>query len=545
MFTPAIAAAVLVVLAGVLAIFAARAGADFLPSLNVRHPALATLTPTRNAPPPRVSRRVILVIIDGLRLKDSFGTPYLTSLRRAGIDAAARSHFPTISRANYVSIVTGVPPAASGVRSNDYNWPVPLDNLMARAKDAGLDSAYVADYTPSFGFLFPDDVTDLYYTPWPGGFERAAKAIVERDYPLVVLLPGKVDAMGHRYGADSPEYQNAISFVDRQLASALASVDLSRDTIIICADHGHTDSGGHGGIENEVMRVPLIMAGAGIREGAAIGPANLIDIAPTVAALLGISAPGHGLGRPLTSALALDPTTRASIDRAGSLRAARNIALLSDLERAEASALDASRTRRVGFVVLLCAIGIALIFVGRRIGALHIDWRVLAIAVPAFPVAYYALLDTFGQHFSLSAIPDRSDAMDLVFAFGLVSTGIHILASRVALRGRVVLRDRLAAANALTLCGMFVSILPGGLMWAVLSERSSVSLPSPSMVLLIPATYIAVACYALASAVTLTLEILIFFARAVDPRMRLRRLERAAARERRRLDDTSDATLDK
>ncbi|HET6612163.1 MAG TPA: alkaline phosphatase family protein, partial [Kofleriaceae bacterium] len=331
MFAPAVAAAILVVLAGVLAVFSARAGAGYLPGLNVRQPALARLTPTRNAPPARASRRVIVVIIDGLRLSDSFGTPYLTSLRRAGIDAAARSHFPTISRANYVSIVTGVPPVASGVRSNTYHWPVDLDSLMARARDAGLASAFVGDYSPGLAFMFPDDFTDLYYTPWPGGFERAATAVIDRDYPLVVLLPGKVDAMGHRFGADSREYRDAVRFVDDQLAHALAGVDLSRDTIIVCADHGHTDSGGHGGTEDEVMEVPLIMAGAGIRAGAAIGPAQLIDIAPTAAALLGISAPGHGLGRPLTEALAASAATRSALDHAGTLRAARNNALLSEI----------------------------------------------------------------------------------------------------------------------------------------------------------------------------------------------------------------------
>ena len=41
--------------------------------------------------------------------------------------------------------------------------------------------------------------------------------------------------------------------------------------------------------------------------------------------------------------------------------------------------------------------------------------------------------------------------------------------------------------------------------------------------------------HALAVAVTLGLEIVVFFARAVDPRVRLRRLERAAQRERRRI----------
>jgi hypothetical protein len=171
---------------------------------------------------------------------------------------------------------------------------------------------------------------------------------------------------------------------------------------------------------------------------------------------------------------------------------------------------------------------------------LHIDWRVLAIAVPAFPLTYYALLDLLGQRVSLSALPDRADALDRLFHFGLVSTAVQIVAGWIALRGRVILRDRLAAANALTLCGMLVAWLPAGLMWALFGPRTFLEPPASRVMVLVPATYIAVACHALAAAVTLGLEIVVFFARAVDPRVRLRRLERAAERERRRLENRGE-----
>jgi len=40
------------------------------------------------------------------------------------------------------------------------------------------------------------------------------------------------------------------------------------------------------------------------------------------------------------------------------------------------------------------------------------------------------------------------DALGVLFRFGLVSTAVQVMAGWIAMRGRVVLRDRLAAANA-------------------------------------------------------------------------------------------------
>src|SRR5206468_1177339 len=106
------------------------------------------------------------------------------------------------------------------------------------------------------------------------------------------------------------EYRTAAEIADHALARALGRVDLAQDAIIITADHGHTNRGGHGGVEPEVMSVPLIVAGAGVKPGASADDAHLVDIAPTVAALLGLPAPGQGLGRTLTELLALEPASR-------------------------------------------------------------------------------------------------------------------------------------------------------------------------------------------------------------------------------------------
>lgn len=543
-FGPVVTAIVLVILGGAMALSAWRASDGYRPALNQDRPALQAVPPAlTGGHTPRLARRVVIVIIDGLRLRSSYGYDQLDQLRREGVDAVARSHYPTYSRPNHVAILTGVPPAWSGVRNNAYGWPVVLDSIMDRANAAGLRSAYAADLAFGAGLMFHDDFEAVHYAPWPRGFAKGARLVIEENYPLVVLLPGAVDAAGHAHGAASEAYAAATAQVDRELGAALAGLDLGKDAVIVTADHGHTDPGGHGGLEKEVLEVPLIMAGAGVRPGAALGEAWVTDVAPTAAALLGVPAPGHALGRTLVEALDVDPAVRAQLVAADRERLERNQGVIDRARRDAEPEIAHTRRVRLALVAGLFALGIALLLVGRRMGALHVDWRVLAIAVPAFPLTYYALLDIVGQNVSLSALPDRDDALNELFQFGLASTAVQVVAGWVALRGRVVLRDRMAAANALTACGMLIAWVTAGLMWALFSPGTFVEPPTSTVLVLVPATYIAAACHALAVAVTLGLEIVVFFARAVDPRVRLRRLERAAQRERRRIARESSDVL--
>src|SRR6185503_3103171 len=118
------------------------------------------------------------------------------------------------------------------------------------------------------------------------------------------------DRAGHAAGVGT-RYRAAARDVDRMLRAAFGAIDFTRDAVIVTADHGHVAPGGHGGIEPEVSHVPLILVGAGIVPGAHANDARLIDVAPTIAALLGIPAPGHAEGRTLTELLALSPAAAA------------------------------------------------------------------------------------------------------------------------------------------------------------------------------------------------------------------------------------------
>lgn len=566
------AALALVVVGAVGAVQAGRTGASCMFDLEQVEPALARVPPALPDPrTPRLARRVFLVVIDGLRLDRSYELPFLDELRRRGVDGQATSHYPTWSRPNYVSILTGVPPYASGVRTNHHDTPVALDSLMDRARAAGLHVATATDHdvlprlflrrrgtlaplhapldtatqaalgtgaqaglnmdadlaidvdsleepiarsgvhAPDADLASPFD--DARFAPWPGGFSEAGSALAAGDADLVVLLVGAVDVAGHARGGDSPAYRLAAATADHAIARVLAHIDLSQDAVIITADHGHTGRGGHGGTEPEVLAVPLIAAGSGIRPGADVTDARLIDIAPTVSALLALPAPGHGLGRTLTEVLALDDHARAQRMASDQTRLAITHTTVHNAQSAAAADVRAHRAARIAIVLggALLAVGLAILLIRRRV--LRLDHRVLLVSVPAFFVVYYGLLATLGQQFSPSLLPAQGHLAGQLARYGVISMIVQLVASLWALRNQPTLGERLSAANGIAWTGLMLTMVAAGLIWAFFPPPY-VDLPGPVWLVLIPAALVAVACAAINVALTLAIEVIIFAARA-------------------------------
>ncbi|MFN0245654.1 MAG: alkaline phosphatase family protein [Kofleriaceae bacterium] len=538
---------------------AVRAGSSFMFDLEQVTPALARAEPIApDAKTPRLARRVFLVIVDGLSLDHSYELPFLDDLRRRGVDSEASSHYPTWSRPNYVSILTGVPPMASGVRTNHHYTPVQLDTLMDRTHAAKLTVASATDYdvlprlflrkrgearaplspealddmvaeaeadldeieideaaagvhAPDADLVSPFD--DARYAPWPGGFSEAGAALVEEHADLVVMLVGAVDAAGHEHGAASEEYRVATEGADRALARVLGNVDLANDAIVVVADHGHTERGGHGGVEPEVLAVPLVAAGAGIIAGTTPKDARLIDVAPTVAALLGIPAPGHGLGRTLVEILALSPDDAARRLAADNARLTATTAIVAAAEARAAVARLAHRAARFALVGGGVALAIVLAIVLRKRRVLSFDVRALLVTVPAFFIVYYALIGLLGQRFSPSLLPAQGHLAGTLIRFGIAAAIVQLLANLWALHDKPTLAERLASANGIAWVGLLLAMVPAGVLWAIYPPPY-VTLPGPSWLVLIPAVQVAVAAAAVTVALTLLVEVIIFASRA-------------------------------
>ena len=112
---------------------------------------------------------------------------------------------------------------------------------------------------------------------------------------LVIIHLLAPDLAAHHWGGASEQYLEVVRNADSQLARILAALDLNTAALLVTADHGHLDQGGHGGGEPVVLHVPFVSVGKGIRAGT-YPIASLADIAPTVAVLLGTSIPAHNQG---------------------------------------------------------------------------------------------------------------------------------------------------------------------------------------------------------------------------------------------------------
>lgn len=464
---------------------------------------------------PRLTDAVVLVTIDGLGIDESH-LPFLNELRARGIDAVAEVPYPTISRPNYVSILTGVPPADSGVRANRVAIPVEVDTTLDRVQaggmrvgasgDAGMQPTLFARHARTLnGTSYRESPvphgTRLAPIPpvtWPVDDARRAASLAEvapvvaelaRTTAFVPVLVIDVDHQGHHHGI-GPEYRQAAREVDAMLRDLISRIDLTHATVIITADHGHVAPGGHGGREREVMHVPLILIGQGIRAGVRLADPHTIDLAPTVAALLGVPAPGHAEGRTLVEAIDL-----------GRDQAARRLALdairstvMHDVARA------ATPVRPVGWrlglaVIVTIAVGV-LGYALRRV----LDVRVLgaSIGTGAMFVAMAAV--THGT-FSPSYIPSLSRTIQLT-VIGLAVASIGQAVAMLWLTRRASDRVRTVIAQTVVGLGGSLALLAFVRAWFAIPF---VVPPSPFWMVAIPTLELGVTACAFGCALALAI----------------------------------------
>jgi hypothetical protein len=273
-----------------------------------------------------LARQVVLVLVDGLSLRASRGLPFLDELRAKGADFDGLAGEPSLSLPGRAVLLSGARPEVNGQLTNYNPRPIKVDHVFAAAKQQGLLTALAAGR--SGGLLFgPSLQRGVVYGKDPetaplGAYEaslreqaRQSQALLDRfrGAPGFVMIElHLVDKAGHGWGARSEEYRRAAVQVDEAIRSLAARLELAQDALVVTADHGHVAAGGHGGPEEDVVHVPLVLAGAGIRAGVR-GSCRHVDVAPTLSALLGLPVPGSNQGRPLLEALALEAGGRVEV----------------------------------------------------------------------------------------------------------------------------------------------------------------------------------------------------------------------------------------
>lgn len=282
--------------------------------------------------PPVRPPSVLLVTLDTTRA-DHLGaygfaaahTPNLDQLAAEGARFAQHVTVAPLTLPAHTSLLSGLTPAAHGVRDNgDYVVPPGVETLAERLKAAGYEthafvSAAVLDsrYGLDQGFDTYDD--DLWAEDTPKLFmirDRPASRTVDR---VLAWLRSWSDGGGdapffawvHLFDPHEPHealsldrdlsaspYDAEITAVDRavgRLLKGLVDAGVAEDTlVIVTADHGES-LGEHGEkthgvfVYEATMHVPLLLRFPGVAPGTVVqAPTSAVDVMPTVLDLLGL-----------------------------------------------------------------------------------------------------------------------------------------------------------------------------------------------------------------------------------------------------------------
>ncbi|XP_032109746.1 GPI ethanolamine phosphate transferase 2 isoform X5 [Sapajus apella] len=272
--------------------------------------------------PPPLFSKVVIVLIDALRDDFVFGSkgvkfmPYTTYLVEKGASHSfvAEAKPPTVTMPRIKALMTGSLPGFVDVIRN-LNSPALLeDSVIRQAKAAGKRIIFYGDET--WVKLFPkhfveyDGTTSFFvsdYTEVDNNVTRHLDKVLKRgDWDMLILHYLGLDHIGHISGPNSPLIGRKLSEMDSVLMkihTALLSKEREMalpNLLVLCGDHGMSETGSHGASSMEEVNTPLILISSAFqRKLGDIRHATRVqqtDVAATLAIALGLPIPKDSVG---------------------------------------------------------------------------------------------------------------------------------------------------------------------------------------------------------------------------------------------------------
>ena len=246
-----------------------------------------------------MKNKVILISIDGMRpdgLK-ACGNSYVSKLEEmCTYTYAGQSMNPSVTFPCHFSMAHSVTPQRHGILTNTYVPQVrPVMGIFEKIKNAGGISAMFYGWEPLRDIALPGT---LKFATYINAYMKESSDTVLTDEALRVIRENKPDFAflymvetdekgGHDNGWMSDEYLHRISVA---IDNTKRVIDTFGDeySVIIMADHGGHDRS-HGSTLPEDMTIPFFFYGSDFAAGKEIEGISLLDIAPTIAALMGIA----------------------------------------------------------------------------------------------------------------------------------------------------------------------------------------------------------------------------------------------------------------
>lgn len=243
--------------------------------------------------------KVILISIDGMRPDgmQTCGNPYVKELeKKCSYTYTGMSMTPSVTLPCHFSMAHSVTPQRHGILTNTYIPQVrPVTGIFEKIKAAGGVSAMFYGWEPLRDISLPDN---LFYATFIQSYTKESTDTALTDEALRVIGESKPDFCflymvetdekgGHDNGWMSEEYLRRISIA---LDNVKRVIDAYGEeySVIIMADHGGHDRT-HGSALPEDMTIPLFFCGPAFPGGHELTGLSLLDIAPTIASLMGIS----------------------------------------------------------------------------------------------------------------------------------------------------------------------------------------------------------------------------------------------------------------
>lgn len=265
---------------------------------------------------------MLVIGLDGVRIDvmRTLRLPNIEALIADGMLTEAQARMPTVSGPGWSSILTGVWSDKHGVKGNDFvgkNYSAYPDFLMRLERtDAKFSTFAALDWPPlgstlSGGPLVNDSVDvkvlvngdRLGYPDADARAVSAAAAYLAREDPdAAFVYIGNTDEVAHEVGPLGPQFRAALEEADRHVGRLVAAIR-SRPTyaredwlILMSTDHGHRDAGGHGGDSKVELTSFFLASGPSVAKGRPVAQANIVDVAVTALAHLGVAIdPAWGL----------------------------------------------------------------------------------------------------------------------------------------------------------------------------------------------------------------------------------------------------------
>jgi hypothetical protein len=276
----------------------------------------------RRAVATRMTEHLLLLIVDGLRYDvatDPVRMPEFSKAMQTKSSGEIWAGRISMTTSAVMAYGTGQRGRLEQILRNINPDPPPFNSWLANAKRSGLTLMTAGD--PAWVQMYGEALADHRVDPKGVAIDvdfnpktfRDARELKRRAPDFLVAHFVTPDHQGHAYGIRSERYRNHIRSFDQQLHALLGEFG-PEWTVIVTSDHGAADSGTHGTDTSVQRRSPLYAYGRGIAPGVrASERLDQIDLAGTLAALLGVSAPAQGLGHVLVQFLDLPDERRAEI----------------------------------------------------------------------------------------------------------------------------------------------------------------------------------------------------------------------------------------